>query len=161
MRQWDEAILEAFPAVDVQHHPLAVDIGDLQMLGFLQAQTAGIDGGEEGVVMRGAYAAQEPPDFFTAEHRGQLLLALGMDQFEGMPVAMQDMLEEKPQPAVADPQGRGRPLIGVSPVEEIMLQIVLGDLIRGFMIKLHEHAHRTGVRFLGALTFAVELKGID
>ncbi len=80
MRQREEAILGAFPAVDVQHHALAINIPHLQMLGFLQAQTAGIDGGEEGVVMRGAYAAQEPPDFVTAEHRGQLLLALSMDK---------------------------------------------------------------------------------
>ena len=39
LRQREEAILGAFPAVDVQHHTLAINIPHLQMLGFLQAQT--------------------------------------------------------------------------------------------------------------------------
>ena len=51
-RQRHEAVFGALTAVDMDHFALAVDIGDLQMLGFLQSQTAGVDGGEEGAVMR-------------------------------------------------------------------------------------------------------------
>ena len=72
--------------------------------------------------MRSAYAAQKPPDFFAAKHRGQLFLALGMDESKGMPVAVKDVLEEEADPAVADAQGGGRALIDVSPVEKIALQ---------------------------------------
>ena len=52
-------------------------------------------------------------------------------------------------------------MIDVSPVEKIVLQILLGDPIRGFVIELNEHAHGTGVSFLGALAFAVELEGLN
>ena len=99
----DEAVFGPFAAVDVQHHPLAVNIGDLQMLGLLQPRAAGVDGGEEGVVVWGSDAAQQAADFFTAEHGGQLLLALGMDESKGMPVAVKDILEEEADPAIADP----------------------------------------------------------
>ena len=103
MRQGDEAVFSALAAVDVEHHPVAVDIGDLQMLGFLQAQPTSVDGGEESIVVRGARTPQEPADFFTAEHGGQLLLALSVDDFQRMPVAVQDVLEEEADPAIADP----------------------------------------------------------
>jgi len=39
-----------------------------------------------------------------------------------------------------------------------MLQIFLGDEIRGFMVELNEHAYGTGIRFLGAFAFTVELQ---
>jgi len=103
LRQRDETIFGSFAAVDVEHHAGAIDIGDLQMLGLLQAQTAGVDGGEESVVVWGSDAAQQAADFFTAKHRGQLLLALSVDEFQRMPVAVQDVLEEEADPAIADP----------------------------------------------------------
>jgi hypothetical protein len=56
--QWYEAILCTFAAVHVNHHALTVDIADFQMQRFLQAQPAGVHGGEKGVVVRGAHTAK-------------------------------------------------------------------------------------------------------
>lgn len=41
--------------MDVAPHAVAVEVGDLEVLGFLELQPAGVDGGEEGVVVGGAY----------------------------------------------------------------------------------------------------------
>ncbi len=57
VRQGNEAVLGPLAPVDMPPHLAAVDVGDLKMLGFLQAQTAGVDGGEEGIAVRGVHAA--------------------------------------------------------------------------------------------------------
>ena len=51
--QWDVAILGALAAVDMDHHAGAIDIGDFEMKSLVQAQAAGIDGGQIGVVVEG------------------------------------------------------------------------------------------------------------
>jgi hypothetical protein len=51
--QRDVAILGAFAAVDMDHHAGAIDIGDFEMESLVQAQAAGIDGGQIGVVVEG------------------------------------------------------------------------------------------------------------
>lgn len=51
--QRDVAILGALTAVDMDHHAGAIDIGDFEMESLVQAQAAGIDGGQIGVVVEG------------------------------------------------------------------------------------------------------------
>ena len=51
--QRDVAILGALAAVDMDHHAGAIDIGDFEMESLVQAQAAGIDGGQIGVVVEG------------------------------------------------------------------------------------------------------------
>jgi hypothetical protein len=46
-------------------------------------------------------------------------------------------------------------------VQKILLKFLFGDSIRGLVIELGEHPHGARVSFLGALTFAVELKHVD
>lgn len=57
-RQGDVAVAVAFGLADVQLHPLAVHIADLQADAFLQAQAAAIDHAEAGAVGRVAQASQ-------------------------------------------------------------------------------------------------------
>ena len=49
-RQGNIPVLGALAAMDVDHHPLAVDIGDLQSERFRDPQAAGVDGGKASVV---------------------------------------------------------------------------------------------------------------
>lgn len=48
--QRDVAVLGALTAVDMDHHALAVDVGDFEMPRFVKAQATGVDGGEKDVV---------------------------------------------------------------------------------------------------------------
>ena len=50
--QRDVAVFGAFAVADVNHHPGAVDVGHAQIGAFLQAQPAGVDGGETNLVAR-------------------------------------------------------------------------------------------------------------
>jgi len=159
-RQRHEAVFGALAAVDMDHFALTVDVGDLQMLGFLQSQTAGVDGGEEGAVMRCANAAEDGAHLLEGQYGGQTPLALCADQIERMPIALQDVEEEEADTAIADPHGVGRPAIAVFAVEEVLLKLGLRDLIWGLMVKLAEHAQCTDIGLLGTLAETVELQGI-
>jgi len=71
------------------------------------------------------------------------------------------MLIEEANSAIADPHGIGGPVINVFALEEIVLELLLGDEIGGFAIELAEHANGAGVGLLSPFSFAVELKGLD
>ena len=66
------------------------------------------------------------------------------------------MLVEEADSAIADPHGIGGPVINVFPLEEIVLEFLLGDHIGGFAIELGQHADGAGVGLLGSFPFAVE-----
>ena len=48
------AVLGALAAMHMDHHPLAVDVGDVQIKRFMQPEAAGIDDGQIGFVLRGS-----------------------------------------------------------------------------------------------------------
>ena len=131
------------------------------MLGFLQSQTAGIDGGEEGAVVPGPDAAEDGAHLFEGQHGGQAPLGLCADQIERMPIALQDMEEEEADTAVADPHRVGRPAIAVLAMQEVLLKLGLRDLIGGLVVELAEHAQCAHIGLLRALPETVELQGID
>jgi hypothetical protein len=62
--------------------------------------------------------------------------------------------------AVADPHGAGGPAVDVAALEEVLLQLLFGDLIGRFVIELAEHAQRAHVRLLGSFSEAVQLQGV-
>ena len=145
----------------VDHHALAVDVGDLQILGFLQAQATRVDRAQEGAVVRRSHAAQDRPHLLDTQDRRQACLTLGAQDVEEMPVALQHVHEEEPDAAVADAHRVRRPVVDVAPAQEVGLELRLGDLIGRLAIEGAEHPHRAGVGFLRAFDFAVELQGVD
>lgn len=62
---------------------------------------------------------------------------------------MQDLLEKEFERAVADAQGRRGPLVDVATVEEVILKLLLGDLVGGFVVEIHQHAYHAGIGLLG------------
>ena len=65
--QGDITIFGAFAMADMNHHPRAVDVGDLKMGSFLQAQPAGVDGRETDPVAQESDAAENLAHLLTAE----------------------------------------------------------------------------------------------
>ena len=108
-----------------------------------------------------ADTAQRPADLLDAQDGRELPLPLRPQELEERPIPLQHLLEEEPNPGVADPQGRGGPTADVPPVQEVGLQLVRRDRVGRLVLELDEHAHGTRVRLLGALPFAVQLQGVD
>jgi hypothetical protein len=69
----------------------------------MQPEPAGVDTGQIGLVLRGANGVQDIPDLGKAEHNRQALFAFGMNQIQGMPLALEHIDEKKLDTAVADP----------------------------------------------------------
>ena len=77
----------------------AVDVSDLQVDCFAEAETARLDGAQEDAVARAMYDAQNEARFSHAEHHRELLRMSRTHQFEGGPLFSEHMLEEKPDAA--------------------------------------------------------------
>ena len=155
------AILGTLSTVDMDHHTVAVDIGDFEVEPFVKSETAGIDGGEIDVIVEGFDVVQNASDFFSAQNRGESSFGLGSEDSKDVPVSLEDVFVEEANPAIADAHGIGRPVINVFAMEEIVLEFLLGDQIGGFAAELAEHANGAGVGLLSPFSFAVELKRLD
>jgi hypothetical protein len=161
LREREVAILGTLATVDMDHHAGGVDIGDFEMETFVKPQAAGVDGGKIGIILEGFDTGQNASDFIHAENGGEASFGLGSKDSENVPVSLEDMFVEEAYPAIADPHGIGGPVIDVLPLEEIVLEFLLGDLIGGFAIELGEHANGAGVGLLSPFSFAIELKSLD
>jgi hypothetical protein len=157
----DVAILGPLAAMDVDHHAGAVDVGDFQVKALLQPEPAGVDRREKGGVVDRADTAQCPADLLDTQDGRELPFPLRPQELEERPVPLQHLLEEEPDPRVADPQGRGRPAAHIPPVQEVGLQFFRRDLVGRLVLELDEHAHGARIRLLGALPLAVQLQGLD
>jgi len=150
--QRDVAVLGALTAVDMDHHALAVDIGDFEMPRFVKAQATGVHGGEKDVVGEVFDLGQKASDLFDAQDSGQAVFVLGTQDGENVPVARQDIDVEKANAAVADAHGLGRPVIDVFTLEEVLLEFLFRNPIGCFGIELRKHAHRASVGLLGSFS---------
>jgi hypothetical protein len=161
LREGDVAILGAFAAVDMNHHAAGVDIRDFEMESFVKPQATGVDGREIDIIVESLNLGKNASDFIDAENGGKASFGLGSKDSEDVPIALEDVFIEEANPTIADPHGIGGPVISVFSVEEIVLEFLFGDEIRGFAIELGEHAEGAGVGLLSTFSFTIELKGLD
>ena len=129
--QRDVAVLGPFAAMDVDHHPLGVEIADLQAAGFLKPQSKGIDGPEEGGHPEGGAGVEDLADLLAGEDFGKCLERLQAGVGEGLPVAGAGACEEELDAAERDPQGSVGQFPFVLEVQQPVTQLLFGDLVRG------------------------------
>ena len=119
-RQHHVAVLLAFALLDADDHPLAVDVGGLQMNRFRDAQAGGIAGGQDGAMLEVGDAAEELQDFLGTEDDGQLLRLLGSGMTSS---SAQSLLErhlvEETQRRDGDVDRAGRQLLLVGQIDLI------------------------------------------
>ena len=149
--QRDVAILIAFAAADMQEHALGVDVADLQVQAFTQAQAAGIDEDEADAVVQGGNGGQDASCFGGGQDDGEFELGIGADQLEFVgPGAFEGFLPEELEGA--DDLGGGLAgdlLVGLE-VDAILAELLGGDEIGGFAVELAQLAQAGEVGLLGA-----------
>ena len=69
LRQRDITILGPFAAVNMDHLPCPIDIGDLQEQTLLKPEAAGTDGHQIGIIVEGGNLDHDPFNFFSRERR--------------------------------------------------------------------------------------------
>jgi hypothetical protein len=80
-RQHDLARELALALADVDDHPLAVDVGDLQIQRFLTAQACAVVYGQQCAMLDVHLFIEQCTNFLPASDGGQLALHLGLDDF--------------------------------------------------------------------------------
>jgi hypothetical protein len=75
-----------------------------------------------------------------------------------MPVALQDVLIEEADAAVADTHGRGGEAIDIFAVQEVVLQLLFRDAVGGFVVELGQQANFPDIGFLSPFALTTELE---
>ena len=156
--QGDVPVFGALAAVDMDLEALAIDVGDLQGEGFMEPEAQAIDGGEGDLVVQGGGGREEPPDLLHTEDGGETVGGLRAQERQGVPVALEDVLREEADTAVADAHGRWGEAVDVFAVQEVVLQLLFGDAVGGCVVELSQQADFPDRGFLRPFALATEVE---
>jgi len=144
--------------MDMNEHPVAVDVAHFQVECLLETKPACVDSEEIGVVVGSTYRGEEFYDLLFGEDGGKDLRALSFQVAENVPLTMQDLLEKEFEGTVTDSQGCSRPLGHVATVEEVILKLLFGNQIRGLAIEIHQLAEHAGIGSPGTVGQSCQLE---
>jgi len=136
-------------AVNVEEHPVALDIGDSEASPLEEPQAAGIDRDQTGAVNGQAHTAEDAADLLTAENDGKLLLPWRARETEEGPLSTEGGFEEELDAAQRDGEARAGEVLDVDEIEEVLAELCLGDPIEWFAQMRGELADCVDVGFLG------------
>jgi hypothetical protein len=71
----------------------------------MQPESQAIDGGEVSLIVQGGGRLEKTSDFFNTEDGGETVGGLSPNQRQRVPIALQDVLGEESDAAVADAHG--------------------------------------------------------
>jgi hypothetical protein len=108
--------------------------------------------------VQGCGSLEETPDLLDTEDRGQTVCGCSAHQGQDMPVALEDMLGEKPDATVPDTHGVGGEIIDMFSVQEVLLKFRFRDALGGCVVTLREQANLTDRGLLSPFTLAAALK---
>jgi hypothetical protein len=113
--QGDVPVFGALAAVDMDPEALAIDVGDLKVQGFMELEAQAVDGGEIDLVVEGGSGRKEPPDLLDTEDGGETVCSLRTQERQRVPIALEDVLIEEADAALADTHGCGGQAIDTLP----------------------------------------------
>jgi hypothetical protein len=144
--------------MDMHHHSLAVDVGDLQIQGFLQSQSERVDDCEEAAHGGLFDQLEQRMNFPDGDDHRQFLLDLDASQLEYLPIAWAGDAEVELERLQCDVDGTGAPASFFGNEQEILSQLILGGLIRIVVENLHEFPQRPAVGLECPRRLAAELQ---
>ena len=93
----DIAVLAALALADMNHHPLAVDVADLQVSRFCAACAGGIHRHQQDAMKGCIRRLNQSRDFFLTEHPGKVTHLLRIGRLGDAPATLQHVNVEEPQ----------------------------------------------------------------
>jgi len=143
----------------MDHFPWSVDIGNFQIETFLEAQAAGVDRHQVGIVMEGAHQRENLSDFVPGEYGRQPPFPPCLGDGEQVPVFLEDVFEEELDAGIADAHGGWTPAGEVLSVDEIIKQFIFSDVIRCSVVMFDKLTHGPEIGLSGPFPHAVNLHG--
>ena len=124
--------------MDMDLEALAIDVSDLEEVGFMEPEVQAIDRDEVDLVMQWNGRLEEPPDLLHTEDGGEPVGGLRTEECEGVPVALEDVSREEADATVADTHGRGGEAVDIFAVQEVALQLLCREAVGGLVVELRE-----------------------
>jgi hypothetical protein len=155
------AVFGALPTLDMDLEALTIDVGDLQEEGFVKPESQAIDSGEVDLVVQGGSRLEDTTGFFKTEDSGEVVCGLRAHERQRRPVALEDVLLEEANPAVADTHGREGEAINIFAVQEVVLQLLFGDTVGGFAVELSQQTDFTDIGCLSPFALAADVESRD
>ncbi len=150
--QWDITVAITFAGADVQEHALGIDVADLEVQAFTQAQAAAINGGQANALIEGRDLRQDLAHFLGGEHDGKFELRIGSDQLDfGRPRLAKGFFPEEFDRADGLSGSLAGEFLLRFKIEEVLTEFFGGDELRGFAVGLAEFVDAAPVAQDGAL----------
>src|ERR1700733_12563108 len=137
--------------MDVDHHPRAIDVADLEMQPLAEPEPQRVNGAEIGPIMGRADGGDEVTDLIDGADLGEPLLPGAAEAFQGRPIAGDGVRIEELDTAVSDAEGGGGELAIVLEVEEVVAELRFGEPVGWGLEVIGELSDGAKVRLLGAL----------
>lgn len=147
------AIPITLATADVQEHALGINIADFEAQAFAQAQAAGVNEQQAGVLIGRGHRGEHAADFRGGKHHRQFELGIGPDQLQFVgPDAVEGFFPEELEGA--NDLGAGLPGDPLARLEmdAILAELLGRDQFRRPDIMLTELTDTGQIRFLGART---------
>src|SRR5262245_32344289 len=122
----------------MDQYALGVDVRNLQLRPFPQAQPTRIDHLQTHAGFRALYQGQQGAHFLGTQHNRQFLAGPGTDELEHRPRALQRVLVEEPDSIEVDASRALRALLFIDQVEEVLPDLPFTDLIGSPPVVLRE-----------------------
>src|SRR5262245_50392908 len=145
--------------MDMDLEARTIDVRDLEEEGFMEPEAQALDGGAGDLVVQGGGRLQEPLDLLYTEDGGETVGGLRTEECEGVPVTFEDVLIEEADAAVADAHRCWGEAVDILAVQEVMLEFLFRDAVRGFVVELGQQADFPDIGCLSPFTLAAELQG--
>ena len=145
----------------VEHLASAIDVWDLEVSAFHEAQAARVDGDEADAVDGDSNAREDFPDFVAAEHDGELLFLLGPGDIQDRPSPSERLFVEELDAAECDGVSRASNRLDGGQVDEIVADLLLRQLVWGLVEEAGKLGHSLGVGTYGGVGVAAKLEVFD
>ena len=159
--QWDVAILCPFASMNVNHHPLAVDVADLQIDRFADSQPQGIGDPQEALQAKRAGGVNHLKDLVLGDDFGKCDDARDLGLLEDFPISGAGGSVEELDGRKDDALGARSGFDVNDLVQEVNADVVLGEFLRRRFVEIGEMAYFPDVTVDGPFLHSRETEVID
>ena len=132
------AVLGPFATMDVDHHPLAIQIANLEVDRFADPQSERVAGPEEGLHAQSLAGIDELKDLCLRDHLGQRVDVVDFRLVEDLPLAGTGGAIEELDSRKSDALGTRGDFAFDNEVQQVAPHLLLGDFIGRFAVEFGE-----------------------
>ena len=150
------AVLGAFATMDMDHHPLAIDIAELQVHRFADPQAERVGNPNEALHAKSTTGIDHVEDLLLSDHLGQCGDMLDLGLFEYFPFSDASVSVEKLDPREEYTLGSGSDFEIDDLMEQEVANIRLGELFGRRLMEVGQFSDRPHIPIDGAFGLSSE-----